>query len=481
MLEPLPLPNKIYLEAIPLTVLPNISSMWPIRDFTAKIRRPIDPVKASTRAFCASLREADEKLGEEIMQLEKPKERRKGEPPIPIDSLLDPMKQRIVGDHFTIVSELDDDFERDVMCKDGDLVEDVMKNLTEDFSGTKNVTDPDGEANLTISNFLRGCSNHPTAVAQLRGAELIRFNKLPEAQVPEVAWEGLAKQTHVEHLRYLNTISVAMSEESRSAPLATAILETIMFLKQQRGWMCSTTLKTAASIQGCLSLLPLYKKGASRITLTQDVVWQQGMRTMQRACKEETPNQPVAATLAQVYAMVDHYLVSPRVDIAVALLLGWVTAARLGCILQLKKNEVVFNEDKSLTVKFMRGKGVRARGPYTVHVTWLPQHYFNSLRSYMEKRHANVFSNALKGHTLRVGIKRVCPDLEQRSMRRGALQNMARSGVSEETMMNYSGHTRVQTLRRYLNWNSINSAVQVSMQKAGATLVPQEPSNPQMF
>ena len=43
--------------------------------------------------------------------------------------------------------------------------------------------------------------------------------------------------------------------------------------------------------------------------------------------------------------------------------------------------------------------------------------------------------------------------LEQRSLRRGAIQALAKSpGITDEVLMMFSGHTQVATLRRYLSW-----------------------------
>src|SRR3990167_7319462 len=45
--------------------------------------------------------------------------------------------------------------------------------------------------------------------------------------------------------------------------------------------------------------------------------------------------------------------------------------------------------------------------------------------------------------------------LENRSLRRGALQCLARAGAPLATMLNFSGHSNVNSLKRYLNFGRI--------------------------
>jgi len=45
--------------------------------------------------------------------------------------------------------------------------------------------------------------------------------------------------------------------------------------------------------------------------------------------------------------------------------------------------------------------------------------------------------------------------LENRSLRRGALQSLAKAGAPLATMLNFSGHSNVTSLKRYLNFGRI--------------------------
>ena len=67
-------------------------------------------------------------------------------------------------------------------------------------------------------------------------------------------------------------------------------------------------------------------------------------------------------------------------------------------------------------------------------------------------------------------LRRISSDLENRSLRRGALQALAISGVDEPTLLLFSGHVLVSTLRRYLAWGAIGSEKKDKMINAATVL-----------
>lgn len=430
-----------------LSTFPAVGSTWSGIVDSLPVRRPKAPIKERTVAYLSTIDEGDSvsDTDEEEVMTKK----------------VTPTNER----QIEIIHPDDDELSEIYAVPEGKTDEEVMEEIVTEWSGVKNITEEEE------INFLRGHQmNLP--VTQPTGAYVKELLEMKEATVPKVAWEGLKQTTHNEHLRYLKTLRDNMPTTHTSAPLATAIIATIEFLKKDRKWKCSTTLKAAASIQGAMSLLPLYKSGASAITLTKDVVWKQAMKSLQRQCKEEKPTQPIAATAEQIRQITEPLFQEGKTATAVALILGWYTASRLGCVIQLEKEDIVCNSDRSLTVTFRRGKGVIARGPYTVHTTQLAEQDFHPMKTYLDSRDKVIFTKATTTDRLRTAIKAVFPHLEQRSLRRGALQAMAAAGVDETTLMRYSGHTRLQTLHRYLNWNSINQKVTKEMQKAGQALVP---------
>lgn len=226
-------------------------------------------------------------------------------------------------------------------------------------------------------------------------------------------------------------------------------------------------MKAAASIQGAFKILPLYFSNTSSVLLKDFPVWRMALVTFGHRSKQELPSQPKAATWEQVSKAIEECQNDAQ---AMALLVGWLTAARLGCVRQLSAADVKWTAENTL-VRFAKGKGARLRGPYTVHAQPIPSKFRARWQKFFNARHTILFPRHVTGKSLKEALRRIDPALEQRSIRRGALQTMARGDVDEETLMRYSGHTQVSTLRRYLNWGAINSKVQKDMAKAGLPLV----------
>ena len=201
--------------------------------------------------------------------------------------------------------------------------------------------------------------------------------------------------------------------------------------------------------------------------MTDATEWSLAMRTFQYRSKETLPNQPKAATWEQVRKAIKETKNDAE---AMALLIMWLTAARGGCIRQLSTANIQSSKT-ALSITFHQGKGARARGPYTVHTQPIPSEFKARWDKYLESRKTKLFPLHLTGSSLKNALRKVDAALEQRSIRRGALQTMALNGTSEETLMRFSGHTQVATLRRYLNWNAVNSKVQGEMVSSGKALV----------
>lgn len=231
-------------------------------------------------------------------------------------------------------------------------------------------------------------------------------------------------------------------------------------------------MKAAAALQGAFKILPLYFTKTASVMLKDFPVWRMSLVTFGHRSKQELPNQPKAATWEQVRQAIAACKNDAQ---AMALLIGWLTASRLGCVRQLSKGDVKWSAKHTL-VRFAQGKGARIRGPYTVHAQPIPTEFQERWKNYVEDRQTALFPRHVSGKSLKEALRHIDPSLEQRSIRRGALQAMAACGVDEETLMRYSGHTQLSTLRRYLNWNAINAKVQKEMTEAGKALVKKLPS-----
>jgi hypothetical protein len=125
-----------------------------------------------------------------------------------------------------------------------------------------------------------------------------------------------------------------------------------------------------------------------------------------------------------------------------------------------------------MSVTFRRGKGVKARGPYTVHGPRL-LHHFDELKRFVAQSTGSLFT--IKPAQMLETFRLHDPTMEARSVRRGSLQAMAHNGVALDTLILFSGHTNEKTLLRYLGWGHSAGARQRLMAAAGSVLVPARP------
>jgi integrase len=313
--------------------------------------------------------------------------------------------------------------------------------------------------------FRSGRISTPDAQQRLTGAYLMfAVTQPPPVDVPEAAREALVESTRRQHVMYLKMVAKVVNPDM---PLDRALVSALQLLAHSKGWKQSTQMKAAAALQGAFKILPLYFANTASVLLKEYPVWRMSLVTFGHRAKQELPDQPKAATWEQVSNAISECKNDAQ---AMVMLIGWLTASRLGCVRQLSKGDVKWSAKHTL-VRFAKGKGARIRGPYTVHAQPIPTEFKERWSRYVEDRQTALFPNHVTGKSLKDALRRIDPSLEQRSIRRGALQAMAMCGVDEETLMRYSGHTQVSTLRRYLNWNAVNSKVQKEMTEAGKALV----------
>ena len=217
----------------------------------------------------------------------------------------------------------------------------------------------------------------------------------------------------------LRTLAPDLAQE----PLTKALILHFSRLRNKRKWRWSTMLKNLASCQGALHLLPLYLE-APQLDIKHCPVWQQAMRGASIEAKQQLPKQPVAAQWHEVRAAL---LATTSEAVFCAILLAWMSCARCGCILKLSKEDLQMHADGTLSLRFRRGKSVRARGPYTVHTTTVPPDMRERLKAFVETRSSWLFPKSCTGAMIKTALRTINPVLEQRSLRRGSLQLLASS------------------------------------------------------
>jgi hypothetical protein len=279
----------------------------------------------------------------------------------------------------------------------------------------------------------------------------------PAPKIPSIALLGLAPTTRVEHRRVLAHLT-SLPADLLDAPADIALVEWLSRRRKQRRWRGVSTAKNAACVQGAFRLLPMYRTGdaglgcGAGLRLGLSPVWQQFVRATSKMARAELPCQPKAATTAQVAAVLAMQDLPEKTRMAI--LLGWVTTQRIGCIRQLAREDLVLNAvTRTVSVRFRKGKVVAARGPYTVHSAPISLALWEQLQQFLASAPPAEVFRSLTGAMVKLALRRVDRQLEQRSLRRGAVQAQAAApGMKNDVLLAYTGHVSLASLFRYLNW-----------------------------
>jgi hypothetical protein len=211
----------------------------------------------------------------------------------------------------------------------------------------------------------------------------------------------------------------------------------------------STTRTLYGSLLGALRAAPLY---GVAVTKADDPGWSRMERYLQKKVYAEPVKFPTPLKLSEVDAIVTLLTAKGERMAAMYMALWWVTAARPQDVLRLKSRNVCILPDGAMTVQFAEGKGVTIRGPYTVFTMSPPQwlHLFRQMPCTPEL-FPETIRKAVHECTMRT-LRAVNGEAEARSVRRGALQSLALTGATDETLLSFSGHKEKKMLYRYLNW-----------------------------
>jgi hypothetical protein len=306
----------------------------------------------------------------------------------------------------------------------------------------------------TILNVDSSYQKPPVAAGQINGAQLRDLLRLPTiatADRPQLVNQALVPSTVSEHNRMLTKLQ-DMPESCHRLPLPIAIATYLWQESVQHQWKPTTLFKYLCTAQGALRILPLYRASSPSLILSNDPIWSMVMRGARQAAVEHIPAQPKAATHNDIIKALKATTGFYKKHVRVIIMLAWLTTSRLGCIRKLKSEDFHFNATKkTMDITFRRGKGVRARKQaYTVTTLIMGQEWWKEIVNYVKERPGFLFPASLKDSAITTPLKKA--GIEQRSIRRGALQAMAADKVAPETLMNFSGHTSINTLNRYLDF-----------------------------
>lgn len=301
--------------------------------------------------------------------------------------------------------------------------------------------------------FRGGHLRMPT-VAALKGHALVQLELLPNDAMPKAALGGLSAKQRAEHRRVWRRL-IGMPPELQKLQLPVAALTTMETWREAAQWCPTTWTRMLGSAMGALARASLYTSSQYDLPVAQTAPFKDALRAAKKAEHAFTSRPPKPCTEAQVARAV-----TLAADPAVKeqLVVAWLTAGRVGCVLQLQREDVTLDAEGRMSVQFRRGKGVTMGAPYTVHTACPPQ-WQEAVKALLKRVQKGFLwpcdsreARVALGKGVAAALKRVDPQLEQRSLRRGALQAMAEKGVDESVLMSFSGHRRVDTLHRYLDW-----------------------------
>ena len=300
--------------------------------------------------------------------------------------------------------------------------------------------------------------------ASLRFRDLRRALGAATPTIHPVARKALTDATRNEHARVLGMLARAPNNYD-AWPLGRALLEVLSRERISRRWKWTTAQKKAATTQGTLRMLPLYREAAA-IDLTKDAEWASGLKYFGMRAKEEVPRavRPMNHTHAR-----DAVRLAETAKVKVAIALSWLVAGRVGDILELRAEDVSYDPNtKMVSLTYRRGKTVSRRGPYSVH-SEVTEEWAQLFATFFGKSAPRPFAG-VKVADVTKALRRVDPALEARSIRRGAIQTMAVSGVPDEVLIMFSGHATIGMLHRYLQWGSVGSVKKNLMAAAAREL-----------
>jgi integrase len=265
-----------------------------------------------------------------------------------------------------------------------------------------------------------------------------------EVTIPELALQGLAESTRDCHRNLLKECAF-LPRDLLDVPLDRALLEWLCREQKKRKWLYSTLSTKIASLAGALRLLPLYTDNHPAIHMSLSTIWGQAAKASAQAEKLTAPRRAAPASWSDV----DAILVREKHSRAsIAILLAWLTCGRVADVLRLKPNDIIIGAER-LTVTF---RDTKTRNTYTVATALPPAQHITIFTDVIESAtYARpVFHDNLKAQISRA-LKAQRPALTQHSLRRGAIQTLAKSGVSAKHLLNFSGHKTMASLLTYLD------------------------------
>lgn len=312
--------------------------------------------------------------------------------------------------------------------------------------------------------------------AHITGADFMRFDMLPEAEAKRratpIVWAAVTtavRHRHIVDLAAFREYIRSLGATGEPIPLDALLVHHLQLEKQHRRWHWSTLSRHAAGLVGALIALPIYAAHAPTINPTAWPRFRAVLQTAKRMTTAQGQHEPAICTPADVAAAAAAPTTTQQT--AALLVLCWFTAQRPCDVLQMKKEHLEFLDNGKIRVRITRGKTVGTQGAHHIHSAVQDPAMMATLRSYHDAAAGpflfpigSAYHKTRVMTELREALRAVRPALEARSLRRGTLCCMAAAGATEQELLQWSRHTTVAALRRYLYFERTPHAEHQQMQ-----------------
>ena len=276
----------------------------------------------------------------------------------------------------------------------------------------------------------------------LKVRDLVNLVVLEHAAIPHLARSALAASTISAHRAVLEGFS-KVEPDLHDLPLDAGLIEWYTRLAIRVPWRGSSLETKLSSTAGALRLLPLYVTGRSPIIMGQSVLWAQACRAAHKRALHEVKRKAVPASWATVERLTTDY----QGEAALLILMSYCSCARVGDACGLRREDVAFVPSGTL-ITFRKAKTTMKRGAYTVPMALPESPLAGRLLDYIRGKTGFLFpKRAYKA--AQVLLRTV--GLTLHSLRRGAVQKLADSGMPPTEMIKFTGHSSVESLISYLD------------------------------
>ena len=298
-----------------------------------------------------------------------------------------------------------------------------------------------------------------TTLLAATGADLVEWlqHLRNYREISAEALNGVEPKTRQDHLARLRLLR-NMGPAHRQLRLVDSILATLGEQRTLKGWKPTTWMRALGSTAGALARLEQYA-GRTDLNLQQSSLWRDAMKGAEKYKTAHIPTKAVPCTKIEAYATVNRLIAEGRTTLASQVAILWLSAARPGDLLQVRREDLQVRPDGNLWFVIRAGKVQKHRKKAQPLHTVIPPEWMETIQQGISGGHRHVWSfPSLQQRELAVKaitkeMRLTNPRLEARSLRSGSLRCMMEAGVPEETLLLFSGHSTIAMLREYVGWD----------------------------